>query len=321
MGTKRETFLYSPIINTLRTLLLILLLTSAFAKAQVNLVPNPSFEDTTMCPVGMGNYTLLNWYTPSYGSPDNFNTCNNWNASIPNNYFGTQNTHTGNGYVGQGTYYYPNDTYIEYISCELIAPLIAGKTYCISLYVSLAELSAYNTTNYGIYFSENSQYYNTMYSINKSPQVIFYQTINDTINWTKLTGYYIASGGERYITMGNFYPNNFNPITINNNGYKGSYLYVDDVSIIECDVPDYEAVNPPDVFTPNNDNYNEAFEIQFLPPNSQLIIYNRWGRIVYQSNNYQNDWNGDNLSDGVYYYILTLPSGNTTKGTVTILKN
>jgi gliding motility-associated-like protein len=86
-------------------------------------------------------------------------------------------------------------------------------------------------------------------------------------------------------------------------------------------VPDYEAVNPPDVFTPNNDNYNEAFEIQFLPPNSQLIIYNRWGRIVYQSNNYQNDWNGDNLSDGVYYYILTLPSGNTTKGTVTILKN
>ncbi|MCK4360605.1 MAG: gliding motility-associated C-terminal domain-containing protein, partial [Bacteroidales bacterium] len=30
----------------------------------------------------------------------------------------------------------------------------------------------------------------------------------------------------------------------------------------------------------------------------------RWGKKVYEINNYKNDWDGGNLSDGVYFYIL-----------------
>ena len=33
-------------------------------------------------------------------------------------------------------------------------------------------------------------------------------------------------------------------------------------------------------------------------------IMNRWGRIVYHSEDYQNDWDGGGLSDGTYFYIL-----------------
>ncbi|NML35685.1 gliding motility-associated C-terminal domain-containing protein [Chitinophaga sp. G-6-1-13] len=41
-------------------------------------------------------------------------------------------------------------------------------------------------------------------------------------------------------------------------------------------------------------------------PNSSLFIYNRWGNQVYQSKNYQNEWDGHGLSEGTYYYILKL---------------
>jgi len=57
---------------------------------------------------------------------------------------------------------------------------------------------------------------------------------------------------------------------------------------------------------------------------SQLIIYNRWGKKVYESNNYQNDWDGDNLADGVYYYVLkyeTYIEALELSGSVTIMRD
>jgi gliding motility-associated-like protein len=79
----------------------------------------------------------------------------------------------------------------------------------------------------------------------------------------------------------------------------------------------------PNVFTPNGDGLNETFVIGNLElyPNSKMIIYNRWGRKVYSSDNYLNDWDGDGLSDGVYYFVLDVPAKpEKVHGTVTILK-
>ena len=62
----------------------------------------------------------------------------------------------------------------------------------------------------------------------------------------------------------------------------------------------------PNIFTPNGDNTNDLFIIANLEyyPNSHLQIFNRWGKKIYDSPDYQNDWNGSNYSDGVYYFIL-----------------
>lgn len=63
----------------------------------------------------------------------------------------------------------------------------------------------------------------------------------------------------------------------------------------------------PNIFTPNGDGKNDVFEIKGLEsyPGSSLLIFNRWGNEVYSSTNYQNNWDGSNLAEGTYYYLLT----------------
>ncbi len=73
------------------------------------------------------------------------------------------------------------------------------------------------------------------------------------------------------------------------------------------------------VITPNGDPFNEYFVVDGVEDCNYIIdvkILNRWGAIVYQSDNYQNDWNGtspraslgsaNQVPTGTYYYIVTL---------------
>lgn len=81
----------------------------------------------------------------------------------------------------------------------------------------------------------------------------------------------------------------------------------------------------PNVFTPNGDGMNDFLvfkNVEFFE--NELKVFNRWGREVFSQTNYNNDWDGDDVSDGTYYFILEvkMPAGgvDTFKGTITILK-
>jgi gliding motility-associated-like protein len=82
------------------------------------------------------------------------------------------------------------------------------------------------------------------------------------------------------------------------------------------------------LFTPNGDGFNDYFVVSdpYLIKDCILTIYNRWGREVYKSKDYKNDWdgtfNGSPLPDGPYYYTISC-GGNTqeVKGSVTILRS
>ena len=76
-------------------------------------------------------------------------------------------------------------------------------------------------------------------------------------------------------------------------------------------------------------NREEGLEYEDYEPLSSyyektdLTIFNRWGRIVYQSSDYQNDWDGGGLSDGTYFYVLKchgLKNDATYQGSVMIIK-
>lgn len=60
------------------------------------------------------------------------------------------------------------------------------------------------------------------------------------------------------------------------------------------------------IFTPNGDGINDYFVIKNLEyyPNSRLEIYNRWGTMVFEDNNYSNNWDGGKQKTGTYYYIF-----------------
>ncbi|MCO4292166.1 gliding motility-associated C-terminal domain-containing protein [Solitalea sp. MAHUQ-68] len=64
----------------------------------------------------------------------------------------------------------------------------------------------------------------------------------------------------------------------------------------------------PNVFTPNGDNLNDTFQIEGLDTwaFNELKVMNRWGNSVYEKINYANNWGGDQLPPGTYYYVLTV---------------
>ncbi len=57
---------------------------------------------------------------------------------------------------------------------------------------------------------------------------------------------------------------------------------------------------------------------------SRLVVFNRLGRKVFEADNYDNKWDGDNLPDGVYYYVLECNGAKSTdvfKGSLTIIRS
>ncbi len=71
-------------------------------------------------------------------------------------------------------------------------------------------------------------------------------------------------------------------------------------------------IDQPNVITPNNPGANGLNQYLYFKnleyfPGSKLLVYNRWGNKVFESNDYDNKWNGGKETDGVYYYILSGP--------------
>lgn len=77
----------------------------------------------------------------------------------------------------------------------------------------------------------------------------------------------------------------------------------------------------PNVITPNGDLDNEQLVIAGLFGEGwNLEVYNRWGRSVFATANYHNDW-GHNVSPGVYYLYLRRPTtGYLYKGWVEVIR-
>ena len=81
----------------------------------------------------------------------------------------------------------------------------------------------------------------------------------------------------------------------------------------------------PNVITPNGDGANDNFVIQNAESYTiALQIYNRWGKIIYETNNYQNNFNCNSCADGVYYYTIKAKSKKNGrekeyKGSLTII--
>ncbi|WP_237275311.1 gliding motility-associated C-terminal domain-containing protein [Tenacibaculum ovolyticum] len=129
----------------------------------------------------------------------------------------------------------------------------------------------------------------------------------ENLNVLNVTG--DLTSGE--ITSAVFVPDNYEVITI------GSIVK----DVIETDSNNI-------LISPNGDNLNDflVFDEVAQYSNNNLVIFNRWGNIVYQTDEYKNNWNGissgratfkktDKLPDGTYFYVLKL--GDTPASLIT----
>ena len=180
-------------------------------------------------------------YNPRYFNIDN--------GGVPFNGGGSQLPQNGNAYTGINLYATdPTSPTIQNFRKFLIGKtqftLVAGKVYCLSFYISLADTINYAVNRIGAYFSAsptNPTIASVPYLTFYQPQVMADSTIfyDDKINWKKIEGVYTASGGEGYITFGNFYLDintdtlrlgpHFPPFT----SAREAYYYFDNFSLEE----------------------------------------------------------------------------------------
>ncbi|MDF2449838.1 MAG: hypothetical protein K0R26_2342 [Bacteroidota bacterium] len=87
------------------------------------------------------------------------------------------------------------------------------------------------------------------------------------------------------------------------------------LQVVDC------AIIIPNVITSNGDGVNDYFKINGLEgfPGSSLYAYNRWGKKIYGSDDYKNDWRPDENA-GTYFYIINLSDGRTFNGFFQIFK-
>lgn len=79
----------------------------------------------------------------------------------------------------------------------------------------------------------------------------------------------------------------------------------------------------PNVVTANNDNINDFFLIKNIEqyPGNEVIIYNRWGTIVFRATDYQNNYTPVDLVGGVYFYVVDNKVDPVYQGFLTIFKD
>ncbi|WP_113661922.1 gliding motility-associated C-terminal domain-containing protein [Pedobacter nanyangensis] len=84
----------------------------------------------------------------------------------------------------------------------------------------------------------------------------------------------------------------------------------------------------PNLFTPNGDGVNDAFEIRGLElfAENELLIVNRWQNEVFKSKDYRNTWTGEGLNEGTYFYVLRVKETQGSewkvfKGYITLIRS
>lgn len=316
--------------------LFLLWLSSSKIDAQVNLVPNYSFEDTISCPWAFGIFSVENWYSPTANTPDYLHKCNQDTTpgfqSGYNNQNGYQMSFSGVAYCGfSGQYNSQNGR--EYIQVRLNNILGISKRYCIRFSLSLADKCNCGIDKIGFNFTKS---FDTIFSDSVQTSYATYlartpqfetppgECIVDKNNWLIYEGSFIAQGGEEYLTIGNFHPNIENTQCIlDTSSVCWAYYYIDDVWVYECVYPEDTIAHIFMQPTFTSDQTTLFYTLKGQDKGS-LSIYNTLGQVVYRKEldveDYQHILSVSDWSPGMY--IWTVHNGKTTlaKGKLEVVR-
>lgn len=333
---------------------------TSFTCQSQNLIPNGDFEEYTSLPDYATQWNRCVAWTNAGGTatPDYYHINGSDIAQLPNPFNGTVHPYSGNAIMGLVAYSSEGGTYREYISVKLIEPMVVGETYHLSFYMTNGEITSQplSSNHNGIRLTvDPCVQMSTWPIINNVPQLEIPGEVWET-TWKEFTFDFVADQAYNYITFGNFYDNPSTSITSHNpnSGGQKSYYYYDKMELTQTSgnsnnttnggnggsnsnsgntvdpiTPDFsgtDLLQLPNVFTPNNDGVNEVFVPILMEGISKasIIILNRWGQTVYQSDDLTVGWDGKEYSAGVYYWRIDyFDLNNTAKsrnGFLTLLR-
>ena len=325
-------------------LLLLALIYNANLSAQINLIYNSSFEIHTNCPFGQGQLSFSSgWIDPSSNgseAPEYYNLCATHPLlSVPLNIVGYQAAHSLNSYVGFVSYVdiYGNNTpgnkrLREYVETELIDTLIRKKKYSVEFYISLADSSTYTCSSIGAYFSDTLILTTSDSALPFTPQILnpAGNYLLDKINWTKISGTFIANGGEKFITIGTFADRatiDTLPTGLTNPYRAMAYYYIDDVSVTLWDstiaVNDLETSNKIKLYpNPTQTNFTVRVDLPSNKNKMSIELYDVLGclqrkEILYSGTN---SINTEQWSNGVYLFKIISSGINIKQGKLVLAK-
>lgn len=212
----------------------------------INYVNNGSFEDV------ITNTSTPLFYSAKYWGAIDSNKFSGELLSkittpikVPNCSYTYQWPRSGNNHLITAPFSTFSSNNRGYPRNRLKNTLISGKTYCVTFYVNLSNQSTHGINAIAAYFGDSS-----LDTITKCTNPITYLTpqvtnpvnniITDTLNWTAVTGTFIANGTEKFMLIGNFKSNaNTNTSLTNTTNLPSNFsnYLVDDVSVIELNLP------------------------------------------------------------------------------------
>jgi hypothetical protein len=296
---------------------LFLILISSLNGFSQNLVPNPDFEQYTLCPDNFSSSNdelsrCISW-SSFRETPDYYNICSSYPyITPPNCYFGFQYPHSGNAFVGFYTFN-PVINNREFIGAQLISPLVFKQKYFISFYINLGgqNLGTIASDKIGITFSTVPYSYSDPAPINNTAHFYSNNIITDTLNWTIIRGSFVAdSEAYAYLIIGNFF-NDIYTDTVHlypNNG--DAYYYIDDICVstdsLFCEnwlgVQEQSEDNNLTIY-PNPCTTQLTVQYNILPGEPATVsLLNITGKTLMQAKTEENEFtfNTENLPAGLY---------------------
>lgn len=219
---------------------------SILSKAQSNLIPNPSFEIITTCPVSSANWNVcsswnnvnMNLGAGLWGTPDYYHACGTGQTSPPNLFSGICTPQSGVGMMSIVVYNMGYPQYREYIAAPLNCAMQINSTYTLSFWLSngTGYYSPWTIQNMAACFSVGPLTQSGYQPINVTPQC---EILTNVVSpgWTQYTFTVTATASWNYITLGAFRSDAANNPTLswpNPGGAASAYAnyFIDNLSLL-----------------------------------------------------------------------------------------
>jgi hypothetical protein len=308
----------------------LLLLFSAPLFGQVNLVPNPSFEDTVACPITYGNLDqAVNWVSATLATPAYFNSCASPNGnlawySVPLNEYGYQIPFDGNAYILLALFAYAPGNNRYYAEAKLTHTLTAGKQYSVSFRVSLTDSSNYACDDIGVYFSDSLIDIQNTTNLPFNPQIknAVGDSLNNKTGWTLVSGIYSAVGTESWIIIGNFKPDSTSihySVPGGKPGGTSATVFMDSIVVKEIVGAGMQLISADKLVqvypNPANDNIKIILNKAIQTPIT-IQLYNEYNQLVLENENLKESYVEINIADlpkGIYFLFLKNQKNNVVK--------